>query len=189
MVINLRLAREMFGDEDPVGKLVEDESEPDPASPIQDERTRLRIVGVIDDFRKDGEYSAPGELPDRPEPARRSERAGLSTPPPPRACQARHRRRLRGEAGLQAPRGRAGLDVPVRTAGAQAGSSRASIYIGPLAAAAVVAVFLLIMVAHGSDRRALAARHAAHAGDWPAAREGRDGRQRPAAARRARWPC
>ena len=75
-VINLRLAREMFGDGDPVGKLVEDESEPDPASPIQHERTRLRIVGVIDDFRKDGEYGS-RQLPDRQEPARRSARADL----------------------------------------------------------------------------------------------------------------
>ena len=65
-VINLRLAREMFGDRDPVGKLVEDETEPDPASPVQHERTRLRIVGVIDDFRKDGEYLGSRQLPDLP---------------------------------------------------------------------------------------------------------------------------
>ena len=53
VVINERLAREMFPDTDPVGQFVSDQSPGDaPAS-------RMRIVGVIREFRKDGEFAAP----------------------------------------------------------------------------------------------------------------------------------
>ena len=53
VVINERLAREMFPDKDPVGQFVSEQSPGDaPAS-------RMRIVGVIREFRKDGEFAAP----------------------------------------------------------------------------------------------------------------------------------
>jgi putative ABC transport system permease protein len=147
-VINLRLAREMFGDEDAVGKLVEDESEPDPASPIQHDRTRLRIVGVIDDFRKDGEYSAPGsfliarnrlddprELIDPPRVLLVRVRPGTTA-----AFEEKLVSRLRAAAPdwtFQSEPLELKRDEWHRN------------YIGPLAACVVVAAFLLIMVALG----------------------------------------
>jgi len=54
VVVNERLAREMFPDKDPVGQFIAEQS-PDHNAPS----TRMRIVGVISDFRKDGEYAAP----------------------------------------------------------------------------------------------------------------------------------
>ncbi len=53
VVINERLAREMFPDKDPVGQFVADER------PEERQDRRMRIVGVIREFRKDGEYAAP----------------------------------------------------------------------------------------------------------------------------------
>jgi putative ABC transport system permease protein len=53
VVINERLAREMFPDKDPVGQFVSEERPGEQGGP------RMRIVGVIGDFRKDGEYAAP----------------------------------------------------------------------------------------------------------------------------------
>jgi putative ABC transport system permease protein len=53
VVINERLAREMFPDKDPVGQYVSEQAPDDAPAP------RMRVVGVITDFRKDGEYAAP----------------------------------------------------------------------------------------------------------------------------------
>ena len=53
VVINERLAREMFPDKDPVGQFVSEQSPGDAPA------TRMRIVGVIREFRKDGEFAEP----------------------------------------------------------------------------------------------------------------------------------
>ena len=53
VVVNERLAREMFPDKDPVGQFVSEQSPGDAPA------TRMRIVGVIREFRKDGEFAAP----------------------------------------------------------------------------------------------------------------------------------
>jgi putative ABC transport system permease protein len=53
VVVNERLAREMFPDKDPVGQFVSEER------PDEERAPRMRIVGVISEFRKDGEYAAP----------------------------------------------------------------------------------------------------------------------------------
>jgi len=172
-VINLRLAREMFGDGDPVGQLVEDETEPDPASPVQHERTRLRIVGVIDDFRKDGEYSAPGSF--------LIARNRLDDPRelihPPRVLLVRVRpgttaafeeklvSRLRAAAGTEARRVAPQLHRPARGGRRRRG----------------------LPVDHGRarpHRRAVAERDPTHQRNRPAPREGRNGAEDPAAARR-----
>lgn len=50
LVINERLARIAFGDEDPLGQRL--------SSP--DDNTDARVIGVITDFRKDGEFASPG---------------------------------------------------------------------------------------------------------------------------------
>ena len=55
VVINERLAAEMFGGRDPVGQFI-DENRPGATAP--DPADRMRVVGVITDFRKDGEYAA-----------------------------------------------------------------------------------------------------------------------------------
>ncbi len=49
VVINRKLARDLFGDEDPVGK--------DISEPEAKERVEERVVGLIDDFRKNGEFA------------------------------------------------------------------------------------------------------------------------------------
>ncbi len=49
VVVNQRLARELFGDEDPIGKNT---------SPNSDRETR--VIGVVTDFRQWGEFSPPG---------------------------------------------------------------------------------------------------------------------------------
>jgi putative ABC transport system permease protein len=147
-VINLRLAREMFGDGDPVGRLVEDETEPDPASPVQHERTRLRIVGVIDDFRKDGEYSAPGSF--------LIARNRLDDPRelihPPRVLLVRVRPGTTAafEEKLVSRLRAAAPDWTFQSEPLELKRDESHRnYIGPLAAAGVVAAFLLIMVALG----------------------------------------
>jgi putative ABC transport system permease protein len=49
VVINRKLARDLFGDEDPVGK--------DISNPEDKQKVETRVVGLIDDFRKDGEFA------------------------------------------------------------------------------------------------------------------------------------
>jgi putative ABC transport system permease protein len=54
VVLNERLARRMFGGEDPVGRTIE----PDPPKIAEAPRQRtMRVVGVMTDYRKDGEFS------------------------------------------------------------------------------------------------------------------------------------
>jgi putative ABC transport system permease protein len=49
IVLNRRLARELFEDADPIGKVIERSGE-------------LRVVGVVDDFRQHGELATPGSF-------------------------------------------------------------------------------------------------------------------------------
>jgi putative ABC transport system permease protein len=55
VVINERMAREIFGREDPLGKAVPQDKEPD-GKP----RTEMRVVGVLREYRQHGEFSTPG---------------------------------------------------------------------------------------------------------------------------------
>ncbi|MGH7595585.1 MAG: ABC transporter permease [bacterium] len=48
LVINQKLSRELFGDEDPVGK---------PFTPWASENNDVRVIGVVTDFRQGGEYA------------------------------------------------------------------------------------------------------------------------------------
>ncbi|MEW5981272.1 MAG: ABC transporter permease [Acidobacteriota bacterium] len=147
-VINRRLAREMFGDEDPIGKLVEDETERDPKSPTQGDKTRLRIVGVIDDFRKDGEYSPPdnfliarNRLDDPSETVFPPGRLLVRVRP---GTTAAFEEKLIGRLRAAAP------DWTFQSEPLEAKRAEARLaYVGPLAAYGVVAIFLLIMVALG----------------------------------------
>jgi putative ABC transport system permease protein len=49
VVINRKLARDLFGDEDPIGKDISDAGDK--------ENVERRVVGLIDDFRKNGEFA------------------------------------------------------------------------------------------------------------------------------------
>jgi putative ABC transport system permease protein len=61
VLINRTLARAMFGDADPVGKIIPERPDPgerrDPSEPPPRQK---RVVGVMEDFRQHGLYSIPG---------------------------------------------------------------------------------------------------------------------------------
>ena len=61
VVVNRRLAHEIFGDETAVGKVIEEERGADETSPDPKEKpTVKRVIGVVEDFRQNGELSSPG---------------------------------------------------------------------------------------------------------------------------------
>ena len=62
IVINRRLAREIFGDATAVGQIIPEEPDPDAPAPepgAAAKRQSKRVIGVIDEFRQNGELSAP----------------------------------------------------------------------------------------------------------------------------------
>jgi putative ABC transport system permease protein len=61
VVVNRRLAREIFGDDTAVGKIIQEERRSDDPPPDpNDKPTIKRVIGVVEDFRQDGELSSPG---------------------------------------------------------------------------------------------------------------------------------
>ncbi|MEO8075100.1 MAG: FtsX-like permease family protein [Acidobacteriota bacterium] len=59
VVVNQRLAREMFGDTNPVGQIIKEERDPnDPPADPNEKAEVKRVIGVIEAFRQSGEYSA-----------------------------------------------------------------------------------------------------------------------------------
>lgn len=143
VVINERLAREMFPDGNPVGQFVSEQGPNEQAN-----ANRMRVVGVITDFRKDGEYAAPENFvfsrvrlddgADRAEPTR--ELVIRVRPGTTADFEARAVARLRAVAPewtFQAE------PLP------QSRETALRFWLAPVAAAAVVSLFLLIMVAMG----------------------------------------
>jgi putative ABC transport system permease protein len=60
VLLNTRMARELFGDATAVGQVVPEERDPADPPPDPTEKPEVkRVVGVFEDFRKDGELSAP----------------------------------------------------------------------------------------------------------------------------------
>ena len=57
VVINELFAHEIFGDDDPIGK----DLRTTPPSPGDDEQV-MRVIGVVSDYRKSGEYSSSSEV-------------------------------------------------------------------------------------------------------------------------------
>lgn len=57
VVINERLSRDVFGELDPVGKELRRPNLPPKEG--QEKEIPMRVVGIINEFRKDGEYTAP----------------------------------------------------------------------------------------------------------------------------------
>jgi putative ABC transport system permease protein len=142
VVVNERLAREMFPDKDPVGQFVT-EDEPGPRR-----ESRMRIVGVIREFRKDGEYAAPenflftrNRLDDpNVEAAPPRELVIRVRPGTTAAFEERAVTRLRDaepEWTFQAE--------PL----VQSRETSQRLWLAPLSAAAIISMFLLVMVAMG----------------------------------------
>jgi putative ABC transport system permease protein len=58
VVVNRRLAREIFGDANPVGQIIKEERHPNAPPPDPNEPPEIkRVVGVIEEFRQNGELS------------------------------------------------------------------------------------------------------------------------------------
>jgi putative ABC transport system permease protein len=60
VVINRRLAHEIFGDDVAIGRIIEEERDPSSPPPVSDDPPvkPKRVVGVIDEFRQHGELSS-----------------------------------------------------------------------------------------------------------------------------------
>jgi putative ABC transport system permease protein len=138
VVINQRMARAFFGDEDPIGK--------DVSNPEEKEHKEERVIGVIDDFRKNSEFSdVRGYLFHRQD--FKDEKAF-----PPEHLMIRVRPDTTAEfeekliARLQAEA--KGWSFKVKPLAVMR-DERLTEYLVPITAAALVAGFLLIMVALG----------------------------------------
>jgi putative ABC transport system permease protein len=142
VVMNERLAREMFPDKDPVGQFIQEER----ANAF--DRERMKVVGVIREFRKDGEYAAAENF--------LFNRNRLDDPSgevePPREIVVRVRPGTTVEFEARAV-GLLRTAEPAWTFQAETlARSRETahrFWLAPLSAAAVVSMFLLLMVAMG----------------------------------------
>ena len=56
VVLNAQLARDIFGDGDPIGRIIPESGRPRPDGRIPPPK---RVIGVIDEYRKYGEFSTP----------------------------------------------------------------------------------------------------------------------------------
>ena len=142
VVVNDRLAREMFPGRDAVGQFI------DEARPAERRGPRMRIVGVIREFRKDGEYAPPENFLFQ---RNRLDDPGVEVQPPREIV-------LRVRPGTTAAFeekaiGRLRAAAPDWTFQAerlsQSRETAHRLWLAPLAAAAVVSGFLLVMVAMG----------------------------------------
>lgn len=145
VVINRRLAEELFGADDPLGQVI-DYGRGDEASSVPEQR----VVGVVTDYRKAGELSAPDNVLFElawlePSPAGAAERpmSHLAVKMAPGTTAAFEETLLR-QLRAVAP------DLSFRV---QSLTSRRDVYLrlrlAPLLAAGVVAAFLMIMVGLG----------------------------------------
>lgn len=58
VLLNEQFARELFGDEDPVGRIIETDEDQAPVPGVEPSEP-MRVIGVVRDFRQDGELSTP----------------------------------------------------------------------------------------------------------------------------------
>jgi len=140
VVINQRLAEELFGAEDPLGKTISTSREPQ-----RDERER-HVIGVISEFRENGELQQPENYT-----FTRKKLTGVDDdfmlhlvlkvrPGTPPAFEEKLMNRLAAEAK--------GISFEVNPL-AKTRASFLRIYMAPLLAIGVVAAFLMIMVSLG----------------------------------------
>lgn len=146
ILINDKFAREVFGNDDPVGKSLTPDSALSGASAQEDPRSRERIIGVFSDFRKDGEYAGLGYYvfyrKDLNDPTDRPPRNLLIRVRP--GTPAAFEEKLVGR--LQAIARDWSFEVKPL---AEMRASSLKLYLAPLLAVGVVAVFLMIMVGLG----------------------------------------
>jgi putative ABC transport system permease protein len=63
VLLNVRMAHEIFGDDNPIGKIIPEERDPNDPPPDPTEKPEVRrVIGVFQDFRKDGEFSTPEDF-------------------------------------------------------------------------------------------------------------------------------
>ena len=62
VLINRSLAQAIFGDADPIGKIIAEKPDPREQRDPSDPPRRKRVVGVMEDFRQHGPYSIPGHV-------------------------------------------------------------------------------------------------------------------------------
>lgn len=140
VVINQRLAEELFGAEDPVGKTISTSRE------LQKGERERRVIGVISEFRENGELQQPENYT-----FSRKKLTGVADdfmlhlvlkvrPGTPPAFEEELMSRLAAEAK--------GISFEVNPL-AKTRASFLRIYVAPLVAMAVVAAFLMIMVGLG----------------------------------------
>jgi putative ABC transport system permease protein len=145
IVINQRLSRAVFGEEDPLGKRFGDPPRIT-ASATAEERKERRVIGVIADFRQDGELAVPGNY--------LFERQSVSLPtdkPPnqllikvrPGTTAAFEEKLVRN---LQAVAKDWSFDIEPLS---NMRETNFKLYLAPMIAAGLVASFLMIMVALG----------------------------------------
>jgi putative ABC transport system permease protein len=135
VVINRHLASALFDDADPLGKV------------IRQEDTELRVVGLVEDFRQDGELSTPASYM-----LRRTRTAGAGRRIPPRrlvlrmapGTPASYEQEILRRLAPVAP----GFSLEVAPL-AVARHTRERFQLAPLVVGGVVAGFLLLMVALG----------------------------------------
>ena len=72
VVVNARMAQEIFGDQNPIGQIIKEERDPNDPPPDPNDKPEVkRVIGVIEEFRQDGELSTAEQLHVLPHAARR----------------------------------------------------------------------------------------------------------------------
>ena len=61
VVLNRHMAEEIFGDQNPIGQIIKEERDPNDAPPDPNDKPEVkRVIGVIEEFRQNGELSTAG---------------------------------------------------------------------------------------------------------------------------------
>jgi putative ABC transport system permease protein len=61
VVLNRHMAEEIFGDQNPIGQIIKEERDPNDAPPDPNDKPQVkRVIGVIEEFRQNGELSTAG---------------------------------------------------------------------------------------------------------------------------------
>jgi len=142
VVINERLARDAFPGKDPIGQFMSE------TRPGDDPIERLKVVGVIADYRKDGEYSAPENFVFRR--LRLDDTKAQNEPPRDLVIRVKPGTTAEFEARAVERLRAAAPDWTFQAeALVQSRDTALTLWLAPLSAAAVVSIFLLLMVAMG----------------------------------------
>ena len=61
MVLNRHMAQEIFGDQNPIGQIIKEERDPNDPPPDPNDKPEVkRVIGVVEEFRQNGELSTAG---------------------------------------------------------------------------------------------------------------------------------